>query len=162
LLVVSLSRSQVSDFVIKSHEYSAAVLACLDVTIRASMLMDAGDYEALVGLLMPDFEFVRPSTFPEVSIKGALELHAAMCARPSHFLSRHVCTNQVVDLTSDKLARVRSYFVHYSGMQVSPSQEPIPLTEALRSVGEYDDTVVQTAQGWRIARRVGRFIFGGV
>jgi hypothetical protein len=57
---------------------------------------------------------------------------------------------------------VSSYFTHYSGERASDSDDAVPILGALRSVGEYEDHLIRTAQGWLIAKRIGRFIFGGV
>lgn len=146
----------------KALSEDAAIRACKNVTLRASMLMDADDCDALIALCTSGFEFVRPSTFPDVSIKGAEALRVAMRARPAGFVSRHICTNQIVELSGETVATVRSYFTHYSALRTTSANGAVPIAEALRSVGEYEDVVVRTAQGWRIARRTGRFIFGGV
>jgi hypothetical protein len=135
--------------------------ACKEIALRASMLMDANDTEGLVALFTPDLEFVRPATYPAVAIRGRPALRDAIVARGPDFVSRHLFTNSLADPLSDGTVRVRSYFTHFSG-QRSPGGEPIPMDHALRSLGEYDDTLVRTLEGWRISRRVARFVFGGL
>ena len=136
--------------------------ACRDLTLRASMLMDANDADGLVALFTPDLEFVKPSTYPVVSIRGRDQLRAVIAGRSPQFVSRHVCTNAVADRLGPDTIRVRSYFTHFSGTHPSSAVGALPIAEALRSVGEYDDTLSSTGEGWRIARRVGRFSFGGL
>jgi hypothetical protein len=126
------------------------------------MLMDANDADGLVALFTPDLEFVKPSTYPAVSIRGREQLRAVIAGRSPRFVSRHVCTNAIADWLGPDSVRVRSYFTHYSGTLQAGAPGGLPIAEALRSVGEYDDTLRRTHDGWRIARRVGHFSFGGL
>jgi hypothetical protein len=138
------------------------LVTCRELTLRASMLMDANDAEGLVALFTPDLEFVKPSTYPEVSIRGREQLRAVIAGRSPQFVSRHVCTNAIADRLGPDSIRVRSYFTHFSGTRPVGATGALPIADALRSVGEYDDTLSRTGEGWRIARRVGRFSFGGL
>jgi len=135
---------------------------CRELTLRASMLMDANDADRLVALFTPDLEFVKPSTYPEVSIRGREQLRTVIAGRSPRFVSRHVCTNATADRLGPDSVRVRSYFIHFSGTRPVGATGALPIAEALRSVGEYDDTLRRTSEGWRIERRVGRFSFGGL
>ena len=126
------------------------------------MRMDANDVDGTIDLFTPDLEFIRPSSYPDLPIRGHAELRAAMHERPEDFVSRHVCTNQIVDRLDHDRVCVRSYFTHYSGTREIESEASLPISEALRSVGEYEDILVRTSAGWRIAKRVGRFVFGKV
>jgi SnoaL-like protein len=140
-----------------------AILAdCRDVALRASMLMDANDADRLVALFTEDMEFVKPSTYPEVSIRGRAQFRAIIATRPAGFISRHICTNAVADRTGADSVTVKSYFTHFSGTRPPGSGAALPIADALRSVGEYEDRLVRTTGGWLIARRTGRFMFGGL
>ena len=139
----------------------ADLAACREVTLRASMRMDANDADGLMALFTPDLEFVRPATWPEVVIRGREQLKAAIAARPPGFVSRHIFSNSVADHVGPDEVRVVSYFTHFSGTRTDAAAA-IPMDHALRSLGEYEDRVVRTPDGWRIARRVARFIFGGL
>lgn len=135
--------------------------ACRELVLRASMRMDANDAEGLASLFTPDLEFVRPATYPEVTIRGRQALRDAIAARPATFVSRHLFSNSLAERVSADRIRVVSYFTHFSG-QRGDADQPIPMEHALRSLGDYEDTVVRTSEGWRIARRVARFVFGGL
>ena len=139
----------------------ADLAACRDLALRASMRMDANDADGLVALFTPDLEFVRPATWPEVVIHGRAQLKAAIVARPTGFVSRHIFSNSVADRVGPDEVRVVSYFTHFSGTRTQGAA-PIPMDHALRSLGEYEDRLVRTPDGWRIARRVAHFIFGGL
>lgn len=141
----------------------ADILAeCRELAVRASMLMDAGEADAMVALYTEDLEFVRPSTWPEVSIRGRTQFRDVIARRPSSFVSRHLFTNMIADRTGPDAVRVRSYFTHFSGTRQDGSDAALPMDSALRSVGEYDDHIVRLDGEWLIARRTGRFLFGGI
>ena len=57
---------------------------------------------------------------------------------------RHVVANEVIDVDGDD-AQVRAYVMLYGGSPPS-----------LAMMGEYEDTLRRTADGWRFARRVFR------
>lgn len=141
----------------------AEILAeCRELAVRASMLMDAGEADAMVTLYTEDLEFVRPSTWPEVSIRGRAQFRDVIARRPASFISRHLFTNMIADRTGPEVVRVRSYFTHFSGTRKDGSEAALPMESALRSVGEYDDRIVWMGGKWLIARRTGRFLFGGI
>lgn len=135
---------------------------CRELAVRASMLMDAGEADAMVALYTEDLEFVRPSTWPDVSIRGRAQFRDVIARRSSSFVSRHLFTNMIADRTGPASVRVRSYFTHFSGTRKDGSEVALPIDSALRSVGEYDDQIVRIAGKWLIARRAGRFMFGGI
>lgn len=135
--------------------------ACIDICVRATMHMDHGDAPAMAELFTDDLEFVRPSTFPNVAIRGRGELLAAMAARGSDSVSRHVASNFVATRIAHDVVTVDSYFTHFRGNR-TPAATPVPLADALRSIGEYRDRLAFRDGRWRIARREARFIFGGL
>jgi hypothetical protein len=138
-----------------------SLLICKDVALRASMLMDGGDANGLAALFIEHLEFVKPSTYPEISIRGRDQLRKLILGRPSTFVSRHVCTNAIADQLSPDKVRVRSYFLHFSHSEPNSSERP-PMSEVMRSLGEYEDLLVKDGERWLIARRTGRFVFGGI
>ena len=140
----------------------AVLRDCVDAVTRASVLMDAGEADALTELFTEDLEFVRPSTYPEVAIRGREQFRQALAERDPRMVSRHVASNIVAIRTSETEIVVRSYFTHFRGYRDVGSQVPIPLADSLRSMGEYEDSFVQVGDRWLIARRVARFLFGGL
>jgi hypothetical protein len=135
--------------------------ACRELALRASMLMDANDGPAMAALFTPDLIFIRPTTWPQATIRSRDALVAAIAARPAGLVSRHLLTNLLATRLDSDTVQVRSYFTHFSGTGPPDALGALPLAGALRSLGEYEDQMVRTAAGWRIARRVGRFAFGG-
>lgn len=136
---------------------------CRDIVVRTSMFMDANDTEHLLPLLTADFEFVRPSTWPNVAFRGHDAFRKVLAERPANFVSRHLFTNMMADRLDSENVRVRSYFTHYNGTRSSADPEaPVPIGTALRSMGEYDDRLRLVGNRWLLARRAGHFIFGGL
>lgn len=135
---------------------------CKEVALRASMFMDASDADGLVSMFTEDLEFTIFWTAPEGAMRGREELRGLITRRSKDAVSRHVCTNAIADRVAKDEVRVRSYFTHYKGSGVPDATGALPLAGALRSVGEYDDRVVRVGDRWLIARRKGRFVFGGL
>ncbi len=135
--------------------------ACQLVVLEVANAMDSGEDERIVNFFTADCEFVRPSTFPNNPLRGPEGILAALNARPEGYTTRHICTNILVEVIDEDKAIARSYFSHYGGCANSRATTAVPLDGALRSVGDYTDHLVKTPTGWRVAKRVGQFIFGG-
>jgi SnoaL-like domain len=136
--------------------------ACIHAVTLASVYMDANDADALVQLFTEDLEFVRPSTYPDVAIRGRAELHATIAERDRRMVSRHVASNIAPRRVSEDRITVKSYYTHFRGWRDVGSDEPIPIADTLRSMGEYEDHFVRVGREWLIARRVAKFLFGGL
>lgn len=66
-------------------------------------------------------------------------------------MSRHVCTNVLIDVISDSEARGVTYMSLYFH-DGEPGRETSP-TDCLQKLGEYRDEFVKTDNGWRFRRR---------
>ena len=66
-------------------------------------------------------------------------------------MSRHVCTNVLVDVISDTEATAVTYMSLYFH-DGEPGRDSSP-TDCLQKLGEYRDRFVKTEDGWRFARR---------
>jgi len=89
-----------------------------------------------------------------VVMQGADQLREGFSARQANRgrMSRHVCSNLVVEVLDADNARGTVYLTLYRhdgepGRRVSPVEGP-------NFVGEYRDRFVRTAEGWRFAERV--------
>ena len=135
---------------------------CIQAATAATFYMDANDADALVRFFTEDLEFVRPATYPEVAIRGRADLHATIAGRDPNMMSRHVVSNFVPRRIAEDEIEVRSYFTHFRGQRPDGSEAPIPIEDALQSMGEYRDTLRRVGGRWLIARRVARFIFNAL
>ena len=70
-------------------------------------------------------------------------------------VSRHVCTNVIIDVLSDDRARGQTYLVNfrYDRRDGDLPGFPVPAGSP-KFVGEYHDWYVCTPEGWRFSRRV--------
>ena len=87
---------------------------------------------------------VRP-TAPDAPTVGREAILAAFKARPPR-VTRHVCSNVVIDVESEDAARGVSAMLLFTG-----AAEPL--------VGSFHDRFVLTADGWRFAERRGSLLF---
>ena len=66
-------------------------------------------------------------------------------------MSRHVCTNTLIDVINENEAVGTVYMTLYFH-DGEPGRELSP-TDCLQKLGEYRDRFVKTEQGWRFSRR---------
>jgi ketosteroid isomerase-like protein len=107
-------------------------------------LNDAGDWDAVAALYLPDGRMSRPVA-PEDFIEGAEAIAAAFKARPAR-ASRHVVANIRVEVDGDE-ARTTSQVLLFT----AAGQLPL--------VGSYADRLMRTPAGWRFAERRGSLDF---
>ncbi len=106
---------------------------------------DAGDWDAVAALYVPDGRMSRP-TAPDDFIEGREAILAAFKARPKRS-TRHICANIRVTIVSAASASATSQIMLFTGGDVLPL------------VGSYADKIVKTVEGWRFAERRGSLDF---
>ena len=139
--------------------------ACQRLSLELSRQLDACDFEAAAGLFTEDGEFVRPSTYPHHPVRGRDAIRHLGAGLPPGLRSgsRHVCTNFIVDVAAKDAAICRSLFMRFGdNREPGQRQPPLAVVETLRSVGEYEERMVRTNEGWRVQSRIGRFVHGAV
>lgn len=130
------------------------ITACEALSIAYARAVDFRDYEALVALFAEDgvLDTGKP-------LKGQAAIAAALAHRPDELRSRHILSNIYIDVRSATEARGISYLTLYR--HVGPESlkgEPVPF-DGPAAVGHYEDRFVNTADGWRFARRKLHFAF---
>ena len=124
------------------------------VLARIAQLADGGELDEYLTLFAEDAVWAMPDN-PSVGMlanekRGHAEIRAGAEERRASGLqgpgtqSRHVLTTVAVDLQSDDRATVRSYFLFVVDTTTTPS---------IRTMGQYDDVLVRTADGWKLAHR---------
>lgn len=111
---------------------------------------DNGDHAALADLFTQDCSFARPFQ-PDYPFHGRDRVQAIFRDRPP-ILVRHIVTNVLVDVVSETEARGTNYLAMLSNHN---STEP-PQEAGALYVGEFEDSYVRTADGWKFASRQGR------
>lgn len=105
---------------------------------------DAGDWEAVSALYVPEGRMSRPSA-PDSFVEGREAILAAFKARPVR-ASRHVIANIRVAV-EDREATASSQILLFT----AAGQPPL--------VGTYIDRLALTADGWRFVERRGSLDF---
>jgi uncharacterized protein (TIGR02246 family) len=125
---------------------------CRNLIAALVLAQDRGDAEAAAGLFAADGVWVR-SGKPHA---GRDAIRASFDSRDAGTVMRHIASNQLVTVSSPTEATATSYYlvyVHKGGDGQAPKVgrlgEPVAL-------GEWHDSFVLTAEGWRFARREGR------
>lgn len=119
---------------------------CARLVSLYANLNDAADWAGVAALYAEDGVMTRP-TAPDAPIRGREAILAAFLARPAR-TTRHICSNIVIDVESEDLARGESAMLLFTG-----AAEPL--------VGSFHDRFVRTDEGWRFAERRGSLLFHG-
>ena len=109
--------------------------------------VDAFDYDAIAALFIPDCTFSRADKV----FKGIDGLRVSLNARPRDRVTRHICTNVVIDVADASHASGRAYCLVFGHRGALQRGEEATLA-APDSLILLDVDFVQTANGWRIAR----------
>lgn len=133
-----------------------AETACRALVLRGADAVDGGDAEGFAALFEDQGVLVRPDGSV---LRGRAAIAAAYAARDPDRLTQHlVCNQQVtVDLGAG-LATARSKVLLWTGRHSTPITPQGRVADAMTQVGEFVDTLAQSAQGWRLRRREARFI----
>jgi 3-phenylpropionate/cinnamic acid dioxygenase small subunit len=132
----------------------AAQFEVRNVLARIAQTADTGTIEEYLDNFTPDAEWVMPDN-PSLGVAGSVrtghgEIRAGVEERRGAGLqgpgsnSRHMVQTIAVEVESADRATARSYFTYYTDTLLAPK---------LASVGQYDDTFVRTADGWKLCRR---------
>ena len=117
---------------------------CARLIALYANLNDAARWDELAALYADDGVMVRP-TAPDKPTEGRTAILAAFKARPPR-VTRHFCSNVVIDVESETTARGVSAMLLFTG-----ASEPL--------VGSFHDRFVLSGEGWRFAERRGSLLF---
>jgi 3-phenylpropionate/cinnamic acid dioxygenase small subunit len=84
--------------------------ACQQHLLRFFQMLDANDYDAVVGLFEADATWQRPGA----SIQGHEAIRAALQERPANRVTRHVVTNMLVTQDDGPTVRVNCLLTTYA------------------------------------------------
>jgi hypothetical protein len=130
---------------VDASERRAIEWECARLINLYALLNDEARWDEVAALYASDGVMTRP-TAPDQPIVGREAILAAFKARPPR-MTRHVCSNIVIDVESATSARGRS------AMLLFTSADKPPL------VGGFEDRFVLTDDGWRFAERRGTLTF---
>ena len=128
----------------KAKERRAIEHDCARLIALYANLNDEARWDEAAALYAEDGVMVRP-TAPDKPTQGREAILAAFKARPPR-VTRHVCSNVVIDVESEDTASGVSAMLLFTG-----AAEPL--------VGLFHDRFVRTPDGWRVAERRGSLLF---
>lgn len=118
---------------------------CTRLVHLYAQLNDAARWAEAAALYAIDGTMTRP-TAPDQPVVGRAAILAAFEGRPPR-VTRHICSNVVIDVESDDSARGTSAMLLFSAADAPPL------------VGGFEDRFVLTDDGWRFAERRGTLTF---
>ncbi|MFV0137617.1 nuclear transport factor 2 family protein [Streptomyces sp. HMX87] len=138
------------------QERLLAERACERLILEFVRELDLGRPGAVADLFTPDGVWEWPEGNRRIQGRDALRTYFG--SRPADRLSRRVCTNILVTVTSPSTAEATTYFTTYrvdghTGGMVPP-RPPV-------QVGHYEDTFRRVDGEWRLAARLLFLAFAG-
>lgn len=124
-------------------ERQAIEWQCSRLICHYANLNDEARWDEVANLFAEDGVLFRPSE-PEQPIAGRVNILAEFRIRPPR-ITRHVCSNIVVDVESPILARATSAMVLYTG--------------EMQLIGGFKDELVWKQHEWRFKERRGFITF---
>ncbi len=129
--------------------------ACQDTVIATARAVDAQPHAALAQLFTPDGVLARPDG---QEAQGRAAIEAAYAARDPDRMTQHLLTNFRVEPLGPDAARASCAVLLWTSRHSAeggPRGRPADATQLL---GEFQDELVLTPEGWRIRRREARFL----
>jgi hypothetical protein len=130
----------------ETSERIAIQADCTQLINEFSWRVDAFDYDGVVALFVPDCTFSRADKV----FKGIEGLRVSLNARPRDRVTRHICSNIVIDVADRDRASGKAYALVFGHRGTLKEGEEAPLGTP-DSLILYDAQFVRTDAGWRIA-----------
>lgn len=132
--------------------------ACERLIYEFAEAIDLRNDAHLDNLFTEDATYARP-TDPNTVIGGRDVIRRAFESRPSGRVTRHICSNVRITVSSADRAHGVSRVILIAGPTEPPAHAQFGFkADARQLIGEYDDEFVKTPAGWRFASRRGRVI----
>ncbi|WP_093636896.1 nuclear transport factor 2 family protein [Streptomyces sp. 2224.1] len=130
--------------------------ACERLIVDFVRRLDLGDPASVADLFTPDGVWEWPHG--DRRVQGRAALRDYFGARPADRLSRRMCTNILVTVTSSATATATTYFATY---RVDGHQEGMVPSRPPTQVGHYEDTFRKVDGVWLLATRTTFLPFAG-
>ncbi|MFJ4779243.1 nuclear transport factor 2 family protein [Streptomyces sp. NPDC088762] len=137
-------------------ELLLAERACERLIVEFVHRLDLGDPSSVADLFTPDGSWVWPAG--DRRIDGRRALRDYFGGRPADRLSRRMCTNILVTVTSPETAAATTYFATY---RVDGYAEGLVPPRPPAQVGHYEDTFRKVDGSWLLATRTLFLSFAG-
>lgn len=134
----------------------AAEQDCARLVVGYCHAADHDDAASFVALFTADAQWSRPNGS---TVTGHDAMREYFATRPAHVVSRHICTNVLIQVTGDDSAVGHSLATVYRGSRTDSAEgRPAVLTSPVAIVENHDD-FRRTEFGWRIQRRRSQLVF---
>lgn len=137
-------------------QHLIAERACERLIVEFVRRLDLGDAGSVADLFTPDGSWAWPAG--DRRVEGREALRDYFGGRPADRLSRRMCTNILVTVTSPETAAATTYFATYRVDGYSEGMVP-PRPPA--QVGHYEDTFRKVDGTWLLATRTTFLAFAG-
>ena len=124
---------------------------CTKLVYRYMQHNDRSEWDAVADLFAEDGSFARP-TAPDQPIHGREAIRAAFNARPRGRMSRHICSNVMIEVESETEASGTSYLVLYTA--ATPESGPAK-ADPVQLFGGMEDRFVRVDGVWKFKSRRG-------
>ena len=131
---------------------------CQQLALRVSYFIDQQNYTAMAELFTKDAIFARP-TDPDNPIKGRETILAAFESRPKNRITRHICTNIIVDTVNESSATGNIYVNLITANTANEAENFGLNADPAQFMGEFRDSYTLTTEGWRVEQRLGNIVF---
>lgn len=139
-----------------ADEKRAVEWECTRLINLYALLNDEARWEEVAALYTEDGLMTRP-TAPDKPVIGRQALLEAFLSRPPR-VSRHVCSNIVVSVESEREASAQSVILLFLGTAADDARPP-QRDASGPLVGTYEDRFKLTKEGWRFSERRGALSF---
>lgn len=129
--------------------------ACARVILDLARFTDSGHYADALALFCDDATMDRDGEI----FSGIAALRQAYAQRPANRITRHVVSNIVVQLDGPAQACATSYVTVYRHFVDRDHAEPPYQMPGADVLGQYQDRLVRSPAGWRLAARTTRTVF---
>ena len=130
-------------------------LACQRLIAAFAYHVDHRSADWVASVFTQDTTFERRG---EVLV-GREAIRAAMQQRPAHIMTRHLCCPPHVEVIDSQEAVAVTPFTLYRVERTGAPAPAVPVTSSPELVGEYEDRLLRTPEGWRIKTRRATAIF---
>lgn len=122
---------------------------CARLIAQYARFVDSGEAARVAELFTEDGVWESP----EVRMNGRAEIAKGFMRRQEQTdrVSRHVCTNVLIDVVTPDEAESTCVFTLYRADGIEPGSIARTTTPAM--VGDYVDRFVRTPEGWRFSHR---------
>jgi ketosteroid isomerase-like protein len=137
---------------VASHA-GAAQAACARLLVDFANAMDCHDHTRVLGLFTEDAVLERPGSV----LRGKQEIDGFLQQRPRQRVTRHLCTNQSVDVASSERATGQAYVLFFQALNEGAAELPLPTPEP--ALVEYRATFLRNDGQWRMQDLAIRMVY---